>query len=185
MKQKQGSTLAELIVVLSVTAMILLVIFRAYFAMEEQKNFWLAKHELEENLAMAIEYIRQDALLSASVEQCDQSQLTLVQYPFQGAYFLKSTVKYTLKADPQKDDHLYQKLTGNVLYRKESSQSKHQPVANFITALTYRYLDDAGEETMKPENVRRLLVTAQGNLAAETVCLVEVIPLGRQQYVSI
>lgn len=137
---KQGFTLPELLIVLLLLSLLSSLLLRCFMTVSTQQEQQLALLELEDNLAIAQAWFRDDITQSSAVLDCAAEQLTLRQ---------KQIVSYTLGNDQQKTEHLYP-LEGKILYRKESTQWNRQPMANFIETLTISYYNAQGNPTTEP-----------------------------------
>lgn len=144
-QQKQaGFTLPELLVVLFLLSLLSAFLMQCLFTLTEQQKQRLAFLELEDNLNLAMDWLKADIEKSCAVSACSQEQLVL-QQPRTG-------IQYTLGIDQQATEHLYP-LEGKILYRKENIQWNRQPMANFIETFTISYLDKYGQLTEEPTAV--------------------------------
>ena len=127
-------TLVEVLVVLILLGMAYNLIFPVYFSMQKQYNMIIEQNEANENLALALEQMKIDIINSRGVARCRSDRLELAE-----------GVVYQLKIDPQQGKHLYQNLSGYVLYRQENGKA-NQPIANFLQSMQISYFNAEGNK---------------------------------------
>lgn len=142
-KGRQGFTLAEVLVVLSLLSLLSVFFLRCFFFVAEQQQQHNARLELEDNLMIAASLLAEDISKSTAVLGCESQQLVLQQ---------TKIIYYNLGEDQQASAHVYP-LEGKILYRREHTQQSRQPMANFISDLVVTYLDKNGEKTTEADRV--------------------------------
>lgn len=142
-KGRQGFTLAEVLVVLSLLSLLSVFFLRCFFFVAEQQQQHNARLELEDNLMIAASLLAEDISKSTAVLGCESQQLILQQ---------TKIIYYNLGEDQQASAHVYP-LEGKILYRREHTQQSRQPMANFISDLVVTYLDKNGEKTTEADRV--------------------------------
>lgn len=166
-----GFTLPELLVVLFLISLLFSFFLRCFFTIGNQHQQRLAILELEENLSLAVSGIVKDISKSTAVLSCTEEQLSLKQ---------NKIIYYTLGVD-QQEKHLYQ-LEGKVLYRRESTQGNRQPMANFITAMQFSYLDAVGQTTTDSLAVKTIVLCVEGCWQGKTIRQKQIVQLAGDIY---
>lgn len=166
-KRQQGFTLPELLVVLLLLSLLSSFLLRCFTTVARYQEQQLALLELEDNLALAMVWLRDDIAQSRAVTACTEEKLTLLQ---------ETVICYDLGTDQQEAEHLYS-LEGKILYRKESTQWNRQPMANFIKTMTLYYYDRQGQPTAEPEAVRAVGICLTGCWREKTIIKRQVVPL--------
>lgn len=142
-KGRQGFTLAEVLVVLSLLSLLSVFFLRCFFFVAEQQQQHNARLELEDNLMIAASLLAEDISKSTAVLGCESQQLILQQ---------TKIIYYNLGEDQQASAHVYP-LEGKILYRREHTQQSRQPMANFISDMVLTYFDKDGEKTTDADRV--------------------------------
>lgn len=142
-KGRQGFTLAEVLVVLSLLSLLSVFFLRCFFFVAEQQQQHNARLELEDNLMIAASLLAEDISRSTAVLGCESQELVLQQ---------TKTIYYNLGEDQQASAHVYP-LEGKILYRREHTQQSRQPMANFISDMVLTYFDKDGEKTTDADRV--------------------------------
>ena len=171
-KNEAGFTLAELLVTLCLTALLLSFFLQCFFMATGQNQQQMARQELETNLLLAMETITKDIARSHSVQDCQKEQLTLKQ---------DKMICYSLGEDQQAEEHFYP-LEGKILYRRESTQYNRQPMANFISEMEFTYLDPDGLPTEQAENVRAVQVALSVTWNGQQIWQQQIICLAGTDY---
>lgn len=152
-KQCDGFTLAEMLVVLCLTAILSGFLIQCFvFVMDQYRNR-IALMELEENLSISMDFIAKDLADCTGVFECNADSLTVVKED--------GVVYYTTGTDTQAKAHFYD-LTGKILYRREHTQWNRQPMANFVSRLCVNYYDSTGVCTTDDKSVYLVEVELEG-----------------------
>ncbi len=152
-RANRGFTLPEMLVVICLTALLLSFFLQCFFQISNQHKQRSALLELQDNLLLAEELLMKDIEKSTAVLACDPETLALQQ---------AIPIYYSLGTDQQADEHFYD-LQGNIFYRRTQEQGKRQPMANFIDEMTISYLDQYGQPTTVPKEVRAVHVLLTGS----------------------
>lgn len=153
LRDQHGFTLAELLVVLCLMAVLSGFFLQSFVFVMTQFQHRMALLELEDNLAMAIDYLVTDGANSIAVKDCNAEQLTLLTED--------AVIIYTIGTDLQAKEHFYD-LTGKILYRRESTQVNRQPMVNFISGFCVSYYDSTGAATSDPDCVSMVDIQLEG-----------------------
>ena len=170
--RQAGFTLPELLVVLTLTALLLSFFLQCFFTVSAQHRQRSALLELQDNLLSAMEFLTEDITKSTGVHACREDQLALQQ---------AQCVYYDLGDDQQGQEHFYD-LEGKILYRREDTQQYRQPMANFIDTLTFVYLDEQGTPTTQPEAVRAVQIRLTGCWNGRTLVQEQIVRLAGVVY---
>lgn len=150
---KGGFTMAEMLVVLCLLALLSGFFLQCYVFVMEQYRHRIALMELEENLTIAMDLIAADFAEAIGVADCSVDSLSILKSD--------GTVYYTTGTDTQAKEHFYD-LTGKILYRRENTQWNRQPMANFISGFCVSYYNQVGEYTAHSSDVSAVEVKLEG-----------------------
>ncbi len=152
-KNNDGFTLAELLVVLCLMAVLSGFFVQCFVFVMDQYRDRIALLELEENLSISMDLIAKDLADCIGVSGCSSDSLTLLKSD--------GAVYYTTGTDTQAKDHFYD-LKGKILYRRENTQRNRQPMANFVSRLCIHYYDSTGASTVDDTRVYLVEVELEG-----------------------
>ncbi len=148
-----GFTLPEMLVVICLTALLLSFFLQCFFTIANQHKQRTALLELQDNLSIAMSFLKEDISQSTAVLDCQPDLLSLQR---------DCAVYYSLGTDQQADEHFYA-LQGNVFYRRLDTEENRQPMANFIDEMSISYFDKTGQPTTQPEQVCAVYVKLTGH----------------------
>lgn len=152
-KKNDGFTLAELLVVFCLLAILSGFFVQCFVFVLDQYRNRIALLELEENMSISMELIAKDLADCTGVSGCSADSLTVLKSD--------GAVYYTIGTDTQAKDHFYD-LKGKILYRRENTQRNRQPMANFVSRLCIHYYDSTGTATIDDTEVYLVEVELEG-----------------------
>ena len=148
-----GFTLAEMLVVLCLFALLSGFFLNCFVFAIEQYQHSIALMELEDNLCNAMDWLALDLAETVVISDCSESSLTLQT--------ADGKIYYTLGTDTQAKEHFYD-LTGKIFYRRENTQKNRQPMANFISRFRVTYYDEQGNLTEHAASVKMVEILLEG-----------------------